>query len=197
MWLEENKLMKLLPTLNDNNIVILSHLTDLLKNESDVDEFINNKLQNTKFMLKKKFKKNVLKTLVNKPIPNNGVNIASSIKREYIIPELKENEYTFRGGNGYNKHMVSILKTTRTLNNNFKVTIETMSQKLGANENHKIILVCGKTGTGKTTLINSMMNYIYDVKQTDKFRMKLIVENIQNRDNSDSITDHISSYTIT
>eukprot|EP01084_Bolivina_argentea_P042068 77624_1 len=129
MWLEENKLMKLLPTLNDNNIVILSHLTDLLKNESDVDEFINNKLQNTKFMLKKKFKKNLLKTLINKPLSNNnkvipdGINIISSIKREYIIPELKEHEYTFRGGNGYNKDMVSILKTTRGVNNNFQITI--------------------------------------------------------------------------
>eukprot|EP01084_Bolivina_argentea_P248672 416026_1 len=35
IWLEKNKLMKLLPILNENNIIILSDLTDLLKHESD------------------------------------------------------------------------------------------------------------------------------------------------------------------
>eukprot|EP01084_Bolivina_argentea_P073022 132541_1 len=84
----------------------------------------------------------------------------------------------------------------RGSNNNFKISIENISQKLFSNKNHKIILICGKTGTGKTTLINSMMNYIYNIKQDDKYRMKLITENKQNRDNSNSITDHITSYTI-
>eukprot|EP01084_Bolivina_argentea_P064536 117676_1 len=68
-----------------------------------------------------------------------------------IISKSKENEYTF-----------SIKTTTRKLNDDEK-QIEMKEEKrqpekLFADENHKIILVCGKTGTGKTTLINSMIN---------------------------------------
>ena len=49
-------------------------------------------------------------------------------------------------------------------------------EKLFADDEHKIILVCGKTGVGKSTLINSMMNYIYGVGLDDDFRLKLIEE---------------------
>jgi GTPase SAR1 family protein len=40
----------------------------------------------------------------------------------------------------------------------------------------KVILMVGGTGSGKTTLINSMLNYLYDVKSSDPFRFKLITE---------------------
>ena len=40
----------------------------------------------------------------------------------------------------------------------------------------KVIMVIGATGTGKSTLINRMINYILDVKYTDKFRFQLVIE---------------------
>eukprot|EP01084_Bolivina_argentea_P064533 117670_1 len=113
-----------------------------------------------------------------KALLKNGTNIVASKKREYITSKLKENEYAYKGGNGYNKQTVSIKTTIRDLNADKKeVQVKEATrqpEKLFADENHKIILVCGKTGTGKTTLINSMMNYIYNIKQDDKVRVKLI-----------------------
>lgn len=40
----------------------------------------------------------------------------------------------------------------------------------------KVIMVVGATGTGKSTLINRMINYILDIKYTDKFRFQLVIE---------------------
>ena len=59
----------------------------------------------------------------------------------------------------------------------------------------KVILVIGATGAGKTTLINSLVNYVFDVKYSDEFRFKLVSEP-PNADQSKSQTAHISSYTL-
>eukprot|EP01084_Bolivina_argentea_P212364 361013_1 len=50
----------------------------------------------------------------------NGFNIVASKKREYIISQLKENEYAFRGGNGYNEESVLIKTAIRRLNDDEK-----------------------------------------------------------------------------
>jgi len=42
----------------------------------------------------------------------------------------------------------------------------------------KTFMVIGQTGSGKTTFLNSIINYILDVKLTDKRRFKIIEENV-------------------
>ena len=55
-------------------------------------------------------------------------------------------------------------------------------------------MVVGETGNGKTTLLNSLINYILGVKFEDKFRYKIIVENLSSQ--SMSQTDEVSIYYI-
>ena len=59
---------------------------------------------------------------------------------------------------------------------------------------HRTILVMGATGSGKSTLINGMMNYIFNVEWTDPFRFQLIQE--QCRSQVESQTSKITAYEI-
>ena len=58
----------------------------------------------------------------------------------------------------------------------------------------KVIMMVGATGSGKTTLINGLINYIFGIKWEDGFKLKLIEEKVSNQ--AKSITKYISSYTI-
>eukprot|EP01084_Bolivina_argentea_P134651 237450_1 len=44
---------------------------------------------------------------------------------------------------------------------------------------HRTIMVIGATGTGKTTLLNSMMNYLWQVEYNDPYRFKLVYETLK------------------
>ena len=59
----------------------------------------------------------------------------------------------------------------------------------------KVLMVLGATGAGKTTLINSMINYLFGITFDDDFRLQLISEN-SGRSQAHSQTSGITSYTI-
>lgn len=58
----------------------------------------------------------------------------------------------------------------------------------------RVIMVVGATGSGKSTLINGITNYVYGVKWGDSFRYKLIVDE-GGRSQSKSQTTWITAYT--
>ena len=64
-------------------------------------------------------------------------------------------------------------------------------------EKEKIIMLVGATGSGKTTLINSMINYVFGVEYEDEFRFKLVTQDDEGKKNqAHSQTSWITAYTI-
>ena len=59
----------------------------------------------------------------------------------------------------------------------------------------KVLMLVGATGSGRTTLINAMVNYLFGVGWEDDFRFKMIVEEAA-KDQSKSVTKWITAYTI-
>uniref|UniRef100_A0A4W4DXT1 Tr-type G domain-containing protein n=1 Tax=Electrophorus electricus TaxID=8005 RepID=A0A4W4DXT1_ELEEL len=60
---------------------------------------------------------------------------------------------------------------------------------------NKTIMLLGATGSGKTTLINGMINYILGVKWSDEWRLKLIDEQT-NKTQAESQTAEVTAYQI-
>ena len=64
-------------------------------------------------------------------------------------------------------------------------------------KSEKVIMILGATGSGKTTLINSMINYVFGVEHKDKFRFKLVTEDADGGGHQAySQTSWITAYTI-
>eukprot|EP01084_Bolivina_argentea_P157166 273891_1 len=68
------------------------------------------------------------------------------------------------------------------------------SSKQSDVNNNKTIMFIGESGVGKTTAINSMCNYLYNVKYNNKFRYKLINENEKKEHETKSQTQNINKY---
>ncbi|KAI9550823.1 hypothetical protein GHT06_005404 [Daphnia sinensis] len=64
-------------------------------------------------------------------------------------------------------------------------------------KNHKIIMLMGATGSGKSTLINGMINYILGVRWNDPFRFKCVREDEGvARNQAHSQTSSVTAYTL-
>ena len=68
---------------------------------------------------------------------------------------------------------------------------------LQGSQNHKVIILMGATGSGKSTLINGMVNYILGVQWKDPFRFKCVREDDSvARNEAHSQTNSVTAYTL-
>ena len=75
-----------------------------------------------------------------------------------------------------------------------ELTMKTPETPAILQQNEKVIMVVGATGTGKSTLINRMINYILGVKYTDEFRFQLVIE--KDTPQTESQTKIITKYVL-
>jgi hypothetical protein len=61
---------------------------------------------------------------------------------------------------------------------------------------YKTILLMGATGSGKTTWINAMINYVLGVEWDDPFRFKLVDEQVIGASQAHSQTQEVTAYDI-
>jgi predicted GTPase len=59
---------------------------------------------------------------------------------------------------------------------------------------HKTILLMGETGSGKTTMINAMINFILGVEWEDDFRFVLVDEQVRGASQAHSQTQEVTAY---
>jgi ribosome biogenesis GTPase A len=86
------------------------------------------------------------------------------------------------------------LKLTYCIPNKFIQKIE-VGEPHPENKTKKVLLVIGATGSGKSTLINGMINYLYGVSWDDDFRLTLISSETE-QTQAHSQTSLITAYTI-
>ncbi|KAI4901117.1 hypothetical protein NFI96_028926, partial [Prochilodus magdalenae] len=114
-----------------------------------------------------------------------GLNYSSSSLNDFI-----RESHLFNSGPPAQRR----LHTTRSpLHKEGQIRKWTFGQKYG-NLKNKTILMVGETGTGKTTLINTMVNYFLGVKFEDKVWFEITEE--EKGDQSESKTSEITVYEI-
>jgi GTP-binding protein EngB required for normal cell division len=128
---------------------------------------------------------------------------------QQIVPEKKkiaevftQEEFAKLKKDGQRQPMVYQLNTKeRSVGENlrhFEITgqKDTVSSSQNS-QNRKVIILMGATGSGKSTLINGMINYILGVQWKDPFRFECVREDSSVvRNEAHSQTDSVTAYTL-
>ena len=180
-WASKNKLdSSIATTLKDNGVVSVEDLL-LLSTEEEMIEFA--KELGFNIMRRKKFIKAV------KSLQQDQASApANPAPNQPHFPSQSQASNMFANSQDDVKSASSA-----NLSGEVKVPYSLNRSGLDMKKRNRCILVIGATGTGKTTCLNSMMNYLWEVKYDDKFRYKLIFED-QNANQAESQTKTVTAH---
>ena len=201
-----NIIKKLIIHLNDEKLEFKEKikLKDLRKMIEDIIE----KLKNFKFKINEKIydekeeEKFTIEDIIEKKNPNELSIHLTKIKLKRSNSQLSKNvAKTNVPYKKENKNNINIKKINNFIKkfNNLEIKTYKNEPKFNDKElsNSKTIIMVGETGSGKTTMINSLTNYLSDVKLNDNYRYLLINEQSKdNKDNSHSQTSDVNIYYI-
>ena len=203
-----NIIEKLIIHLNDEKLEFKEKikLKELRKKIEDIIEKLKNfKFKKNEKIYNEKEEENItIEDIIEKKNPNElSIHLTKIKLKKRSNSQLSKNVATknvpYKKENNNN---INIKKY-----NNFIKKIDNLEIKTYKNEpkfndkelsNSKTIIMVGETGSGKTTMINSLTNYLSDVKLNDNYRYLLInePETKDNKDNSHSQTSDVNIYYI-
>ena len=147
-------------------------------------------------------------TQQKKPQAKPTANVKASIRPAKIIlktPEgnpvpyaetLREHCSQIGTRNGKDLYAVPLKEVKNSSESGKRFVFNGVDSKRNKEMQRKTILVIGATGSGKTTWINAMINYIFNVQWADSFRFQLIQEQTVGQSQANSQTSHITAYDI-
>eukprot|EP00485_Elphidium_margaritaceum_P004253 CAMPEP_0202696130 /NCGR_PEP_ID=MMETSP1385-20130828/9474_1 /ASSEMBLY_ACC=CAM_ASM_000861 /TAXON_ID=933848 /ORGANISM="Elphidium margaritaceum" /LENGTH=643 /DNA_ID=CAMNT_0049352241 /DNA_START=26 /DNA_END=1954 /DNA_ORIENTATION=+ len=200
-WLKDNKLCKLLDRLSANDCEELDDLK-AFDTEEEIEAYACELGCNT--LLKKKFVKAVLKLMAESvEAPAQGQIVAPKIPAQ---SDPEPGSYQGQGSNDDEKDEKSeeqegqiIVSPAQRVQYPPGVHSVDRLDLLNPNAKNRTIMMVGATGTGKTTTINSLMNYLWGVEFGDEWRFELIAESPTDEDGkekgqTESQTDDVTAY---
>lgn len=109
---------------------------------------------------------------------------------------LKDSKLSKDGQPGI--YQLHITENTNARNTDAKTRKFELGSRPNLNQNEKTILLVGATGTGKSTLVDGIVNYVTGVNWKDHFRFSLVdlEQEEQNKNQAVSQTEWITCYTI-
>ncbi len=113
----------------------------------------------------------------------------TSLHQKFKIDQIIKESTLIENGNTARYHLQTKRGSMSQTGQYRKITFGERDK----NKPHKSLLIVGETGTGKTTLINTMINYMLGVKREDKVWFE-ITDDQSNRTSSHSQTSSVTVY---
>ena len=133
-------------------------------------------------------------------VPSEILSLTTSNRRDRFAEMIVKRCKKIKNQNGLDLYAVPLTKTAGKGTTAERFVFGKADGKKSGQQNgrmqHRTILVMGATGSGKTTLINGMINYIFNVEWDDPYRFQLIQEQMVGRSQIDSQTSKITAYEI-
>jgi GTP-binding protein EngB required for normal cell division len=131
-----------------------------------------------------------------------AANLCENIQRESIAAEdinrlpieIKNECSEFKDVEGMTLFKLKLTQVPTYTESSSIVKRFSFGEPISTDRTRKTILLMGATGSGKTTMINAMINYVLGVEWDDPFRFILVDEELRGASQANSQTQGVTAY---